>query len=181
MGKRSDFKRMKGDYYITPKDAVIPLIPFLKPGTAFSEPCAGNGALIDALEAHGFCCVWASDIDPKRADIMKRDVLGENENLPLSFGGQIYITNPPWTRDILHQIILKLSAQKPTWLLFDAGWAHTQQAIPYQQYCRKIVSVDHVSLMRNNINSKDDAAWYLFDQTGEYEQQISEFHFKAAP
>src|SRR3984893_1647357 len=57
---------------------------------------------------------------------------------------EFFITNPPWTRQLLHPIIVNLKRQKPTWLLFDADWAHTIQAAPYLSFCRKIVSVGRV-------------------------------------
>jgi len=46
MGKRSSFKRVERDFYPTPREAVLPLLLHLEYGTAFSEPCAGDGALI---------------------------------------------------------------------------------------------------------------------------------------
>ena len=35
----------------------------------------------------------------------------------------------------------------PTWLLFDADWAHTKQAAPYLRHCSHIVSVGRVHWM----------------------------------
>lgn len=57
MGKRSDFERHERDYYRTPPSAVAPLLAHLPIMTHFIEPCAGDGALIDALEAVGHKCV----------------------------------------------------------------------------------------------------------------------------
>lgn len=51
MGKRSDFERKPRDLYETPPEAVQPLLPHLCPQTRFIEPCAGAGALVDALQA----------------------------------------------------------------------------------------------------------------------------------
>lgn len=60
MGKRSDFERNPRDYYQTPYEAVIPLLPHLvAPHSArgyvanFVEPCAGDGRLVRHLEKHG--------------------------------------------------------------------------------------------------------------------------------
>jgi len=64
MGKRSDFERKPRDYYITPFEAVEPLIEHLPKHFTFAEPCAGNGALIKHLETGGVC-MWASDIEPQ--------------------------------------------------------------------------------------------------------------------
>ena len=51
MGKRSDFERIPRDYYPTPYEAVLPLIPHLpqKP-FSYAEPCAGDGALVNHIE-----------------------------------------------------------------------------------------------------------------------------------
>ena len=166
MGKRSNFRRSKGDYYITPPEAVLPLLPHLGPQTLFFEPCAGNGALIEALLTHGHTCVGSMDLEPKSAFIPQGDALSLT---PESFDAHIpvecIITNPPWTRAIMHPMIERFSKIAPTWLLFDADWMHTKQATPYLAYCQKIVSVGRVSWMGNGVSGKDNAAWYLFDQT----------------
>jgi len=53
---------------------------------------------------------------------------------------------------------------RPTWLLFDADWAHTKQAIPYLEMCLKIVAVGRVKWIEGSEGpGKDNAAWYLFD------------------
>ena len=58
---------------------------------------AGNGALIDAIEnLTGMKCLWKSDIEPQRNDILKRDVF----DLTLSeytMACDVIITNPPWS------------------------------------------------------------------------------------
>jgi len=160
MGRRSNFKRNERDYYPTPYEAVIPLLPYLAAGTRFCEPCAGNGALIDHLERHGHICATAWDIEPQRADIRKADAFGR---MVLGDVG-CFITNPPWDRKVLHPLIEHLSMQRPTWLLFDAPWMHTKQAVPYLRYCSKIVTVGRVSWMENGTSGKEDCAWYCFDQ-----------------
>ena len=91
MGKRSNFERMERDFYPTPYEAVIPLLPYLSPITMFCEPCAGNGVLIRHLENAGHFCVHARDIEPMASGIDKADALDEYE-----FFGVCFITNPPW-------------------------------------------------------------------------------------
>ena len=55
MGKRSNFVRFDRDYYTTPVEGVIPLLPHIMGKIQrFAEPCAGNGALIDHIEGHDF-------------------------------------------------------------------------------------------------------------------------------
>lgn len=159
MGKRSSFKRAKGDFYKTPVDPVRPLLKFLPAGARYVEPCAGDGLLIRHLHSFGYKCVAASDLNPKHPQIMPADAR------VIKFpGATLAITNPPWTRAILHPIIIALSDQMPTWLLFDADWMHTRQAAPYLKRCAIIVSVGRVKWFpRSKHVGKDNCAWYLFE------------------
>ena len=158
MGKRSNFERVPRDFYPTPYEAVIPLLAHLTPGTKFVEPCAGDGRLVDHLTVAGHRCLQASDIEPRREDIRTADAL------EIRWTPDAYITNPPWSREILHALIYHLSAQAPTWLLFDADWMHTKQAIPYLPQLHKIVSVGRVKWIPDSkMTGKDNCCWYLFD------------------
>jgi hypothetical protein len=159
MGKRSDFPRMERDFYPTPRSAVIPLLPHLPPGTRFAEPCAGAGALIDILQGEGHKCVWATDVAPQRPDVAEIDAL----EIKTAAGADMVITNPPWSRSILHPIIDHLSKILPCWLLFDADWAHTKQSAELIQRCAAIVSVGRVKWIEGSKHTgKDNACWYLF-------------------
>ena len=66
MGKRSDFERIPRDFYPTPRAAVLPLVKHLPKHFVFTEPCAGDGRLIDHLQNAGGFCVDAYDIEPRR-------------------------------------------------------------------------------------------------------------------
>jgi hypothetical protein len=159
MGKRSSFERVPRDFYPTPREAVVPLLPFLAPATRFCEPCAGDGALIDHLTAAGHICARARDIEPRRADIDRKDAL-----TTLTGNIDCFITNPPWDRKILHPLSGFLSAQHPTWLLFDADWMHTRQSAPFMPMLRKVVSVGRVKWIPDSpFTGKDNCCWYLFD------------------
>lgn len=161
MGKRSAFDRKPRDFYPTPVEAVLPLLPHLAPGTEFIEPCAGDGALVGHLERHGHRCIWESDIAPQR-------VMWEADALKLTFANGMIITNPPWARPILHPMISWFSSQRPTWLLFDADWIHTRQAAPFMPWLRKVVSVGRVKWIPDSkMTGKDNYAWHLFDQHAE--------------
>lgn len=159
MGKRSTFQRRERDWYPTPAAAVLPLLPHLGPLIRFAEPCAGDGRLIDALEAAGHRCVWASDIEPRRADIT------ENDAEHCGSGAiDCFITNPPWSRSVLHPIIRNLARQRPAWLLFDADWVHTRQSAELIPWLVKIVSVGRVKWIEDSpFTGKDNCAWHLFD------------------
>ena len=159
MGKRSDFERKPRDFYPTPFAAVEPLIQHLQQGFAFAEPCAGDGQLCRHLEYFGGTCMWASDIEPQLEGVLQNDYseIGEMEVLE----SQYIITNPPWDRQLLHPMIEHFIKLRPTWLLFDADWAHTKQSTPYIKNCAKIVSVGRIKWF-GNMTGKDNCAWYLF-------------------
>lgn len=164
MGKRSEFERNPRDFYPTPYDAVLPLFGHLKSKITFIEPCAGDGRLIRHLEKHNHKCLYACDIEPINDEnsniiIDKQDSLFFGYQLPKA---DFIITNPPWKRDVLHEMIEHYKAQMPTWLLFDSDWMFTGQAKPYLKYCDKIVSVGRVSWMENGTSGMDNCAWYLF-------------------
>lgn len=153
------FERRPRDFYESPASVVRSLMPHLAPRTRFVEPAAGAGALIRHLEAEGHQCALATEIDPQHpfqiADARTFDYSGAL--------AECAIGNVPWRRNILHAIILNLSRQMPTWLLFDADWLHTQQAIPFMTRLRKVVSVGRVKWFpESDHESKDSACWYHF-------------------
>ena len=127
MGKRSDFERIPRDYYPTPYEAVLPLVPHLpqKP-FSYAEPCAGDGRLISHLAKHGGEVRYAYDIEPRSDWVKEADALTQGYTQC-----EYIITNPPWNRKILHPMIEHFADFKPTWLLFDADWMHTKQSTPY--------------------------------------------------
>ena len=164
MGKRSDFERKPKDYYPTPRKAVLPLLPHL-PSTEFTfiEPCAGDGRLISHIEelSHGVC-IDAYDIEPRSSRVKEKDA----RQVPRLIGSslpEMFITNPPWSREAMHGVIEALSSVAKTWLLIDADWAHTKQAHRYLLRCSSIVSVGRVSWEGNGISGKDNCAWYCFE------------------
>lgn len=155
MGKRSNFARRPQDNYPTPYEAVLPLIPHLSAAKSYAEPCCGDGRLVAHLARHGMSYSFMGDIN---TGLDARDFVAG------SACDQV-ITNPPWSRPILHELILHFSKQCPTWLLFDADWMHTKQSTQYMEHCHKIVSVGRVSWMENGQTGKDNCCWYLFDQS----------------
>jgi hypothetical protein len=162
MGKRSNFDRVPRDFYPTPYEAVIPLLPHLPAGATYCEPCCGDGALIEHLSRHAIGCVCAFDVEPK----CDQSYVGDARTLWSDGDPDFYITNPPWDRKVLHPIIDNLSRHLPTWLLFDADWMHTRQSAPFMPFLRKIVSVGRVKWIPDSpFTGKDNCCWYLFDQT----------------
>ncbi|MDR7232809.1 hypothetical protein J2X45_003919 [Caulobacter sp. BE264] len=160
MGKRSNFPRLHKNKYLTwdPR-AVPPLLAHLRRGFRYKEPCAGAGDLIRQLEPFAHC-VEARDIEPQA------DFIATGDMMQVEIGdADGFITNPPWTRSELHPLITHLSDQAPTWLLFDAAWAGTKQALPFQNRCRKIVIIGRLKWIPDtDWDHKEDSAWYLFDR-----------------
>ena len=153
MGKRSNFERREADFYPTPRAAVVPLIPYLRGIRTFAEPCAGDGALVRHLEEFGLRCVYGGDICD-----------GQDALALADYGAaDAIITNPPWSRDLMHKLITHFQNIRPSWLLLDADWAHTKQAAPFLPHCTDIVAVGRVKWIEGSQHSgKDNCAWYRF-------------------
>ena len=115
-----------------------------------------QGHLLDELERSGLKCVWASDIeDGVDAFNLSPDLIAKADAI---------ITNPPWTRRLLHPLILHFQKLKPTWLLFDADWAFNKHSGPYLDQCSDIVAVGRLRWIEGTtMTGKDNAAWYRFD------------------
>lgn len=157
MGRRANtkFPPMKGDAYQTPFRPVPFLIPHLKNVRSFAEPCIGEGKLVRHLSRFGLRCTFAGDIQ------FGQDAL-TCPNLPLVKYDAI-ITNPPWTRSVLHPMIERFASIAPTWLLFDADWAYNSEISQYIDQCSHIVAVGRIKWIDGSEHTgKDNAAWYRF-------------------
>lgn len=161
--------RRKNDFYptIDPR-AVEALAPHLPAGTIYAEPCAGAGDLIYLLERAGMVCDWALELEPQDPWLRNRWPIGKGNALNLSEAdmgaAEVLITNPPWYRPALHALVLHLAALRPTWMLFDASWMHTQQAMRFRPICTDIVSVGRIKFFAGSrYDPPDDCAWYRFD------------------
>jgi hypothetical protein len=163
MGKRTraatgkTHKPRKHDLWktIDPR-AIPPLLPHL-PAGRYAEPCAADGSLIRLIGERREC-VWASDIDPQA------DWIFENDARTTGLGeADFFVTNPPWSRDLLHEIIVNLSNQAPTFLLFDADWKNTNQAGAFMERCRKIIHVGRLLWIPGTKNAGFTACcWHEF-------------------
>ena len=165
MGKRSDFGRIPKDKYRTfdPK-AGRALAPFLSPGQRYWEPCAGARDLVDQIKGYGPECVLASDIAPDCERVKKIDALTIKVSTLNRCGVTHIITNPPWSRPILHQMIPHFASMRPSWLLFDADWAFTKQAAPFLPMLARVVAIGRLRFIPGTtMSGKDNCAWYLFD------------------
>jgi hypothetical protein len=155
MGKRSAFVRYPQDAYDTPYKAVLPLLPHLDPNTRFVDPCAGAGYLVGHLKRAGHVLVGAFGLPGHDARTARYDVAGAG----------CFITNPPWRRGVLHEIIVNLSDQAPTWLLVDFDWLATKQSAPFLPCLRDIVVIGRVRWIPDSpYDGKDNSCWIRFDR-----------------
>ena len=158
MGKRSDFKRIKKDFYPTPYEAVVPLFQHLSTNKTYHEPCAGNGALINHLEDHYFTVKGKGDIEPQRNDIYRIDAMDLNKCC-----GDAFVTNPPYQWDVLEPILEHLCKLAPAWLLLPADMMHNKRMLKHMKHCVTIQSIGRVKWFDNK-SGMENSAWYLFDK-----------------
>lgn len=159
MGKRTDYPKNNHDFYPTrdPK-AVLALLPHLEEFCSFEEPCAGDYSLAEMLEESGHRCTYAGDIHPGDPRVLTFDAMGQKMT-----EADVYITNPPWTWEILDKLITHLSSIAPTWMVLNADVMHNKRMAPHMKKCIKVVSVGRVSWMNNGKSGMENSAWYLFD------------------
>ena len=171
MGKRSDFERIAKDYYPTIDDrAVLALLPHIQHLNSYVESCCGQMHLVNMLSrlAPNLRCYEYSDIDNGQ------DALAITQEYLL--GADAIITNPVWSRPLLHKMIMHFKDLAPTYLLFDADWAHTKQALPYLKYCTDIISVGRLIWIEGTkMTGKDNCCFYRFDKE---ESETIKFHPK---
>lgn len=156
MGKRSSFERIAHDAYATPREAVLPLIPWLEADgiETFAEPCCGDGALVQHLTAFGLQCRHASDL------INGKDALAFDQFGPVD----AIITNPPYTRELMHRLIMHFQSIATTWLLLELDWVSTLQAVPFLPRCSDIVTIGRVKWIKDSkYTGKNNHAWFRFN------------------
>tara|TARA_R110000765_G_scaffold262171_1_gene362135 strand:+ start:553 stop:1221 length:669 start_codon:yes stop_codon:yes gene_type:complete len=168
MGKRSEFERKPRDFYPTPYEAVVPLLPFVCEDTVWVDPCAGDGALIKHFQNHDID-IAGSDTHPMGPGIIELDAFNQStekwydENwfgIDECVAG--FITNPPYDWKILNPLITHLSDMAPTWLLLPADMMHNRRMAKHLDRCDMIVSVGRVKWFGNQ-SGMENSAWYLFD------------------
>lgn len=155
-------------FWPTPKEAVVPLVPYLPRRARFAEPMAGDGALIRHLAElwPAGTCDWASDLQPEGSGIAQYDALEiKAEQLDQI---DLIISNPPWPKigqkgDPALAIMLHLSRMAPCWMLLPFDFAANDYFRRIRDWCSDIVPIGRVSWMGNGQPGKDNCAWFMFD------------------
>ena len=154
-------------FWPTPREAVVPLIPYLPRRARYGEPCAGDGQLIRNLADlwPAGSLTWASDIEPQGPGINALAVA----DIDASVADQvdIWVTNPPWPKigqkgDPALSIIKHLAGIAPIWALLPWDFAANDYFGRVLDLCSDIVPIGRVSWMGNNTPGKDNCAWYHF-------------------
>lgn len=141
--------------------------PFFDP-LVYGEPCAGAADLINLLDHHtSLECGFGLELDPQDECLANRWPIARGNALALTerdcAGVDLFITNPPWDRKLLHQLIRHLAGLRPTWLLFDASWAFTKQAAPFRRILTDVAAVGRLKWFEGSRHDPpDDCAWYRF-------------------
>lgn len=169
------YPRVDRDYYATPEEPILKLLPELAGTDSFAEPMCGDGAIVRVLEARGWDAVFLCDLEPQgdmieiaeTADVLDTQAHHYDD-------ADVIVSNPPWplppnklvgeragTPTV--QIIEHLMAIKPTWLLLSADFMHNRYFEALAPFCTKVVAVGRVSWMGNAKKGFDNAAWYRFD------------------
>lgn len=154
---KTSFKRNDRDFYPTPYEAVLPLLPHLKSGTIFTEPCAGDYRLANHLIKHNHVCEYAYDIEPNSEKVEKANALDINN-------ANMFITNPPFATKMLYPMIEHFIKTAPTWLLLPSDKAYNVTFGPFMKYCSNIVAVGRVRWIEGSkMSSTDNYSWYKFE------------------
>lgn len=168
MGKRESIKKPKSprDYYRTiDSDAVRSLLPYIA-GLTYVEPCAGAGDLISLIGGQPYFCSAAYDIDPQISEITQRNCLTLQEKDLI--GVDCFVTNPPFSKDMLLPIIEHLSSLRPTWLLLPSDLMHNVYMKPHLNFCDLILSIGRLCWFKDDkgkmVKGVDNYCFYRFDQ-----------------
>lgn len=164
--KRRTPKRDGSDFWPTPPELQVALVryvlPQLPPDAVIWECAAGDGALVDALTQAGRVVV-ASDIDPQRAGILRRDFLTEAP--PPGTRGAIAATNPPFNQldPFVERALALLDAGhlKAVVLLFRADKANTQERTAVlNRACHELCITARTRWVAKSVDDETPRWWF---------------------
>jgi hypothetical protein len=148
----------------TPPRAVPSLMKHLLASVCFFEPAAGDGNLVDMLEAYGHICSGASDIEPRRDDITACDALDLTE---ADIGdASVFISNLPWSWPVFPNLVLHLISLRTLWTLAPARFAYAARSAPLMDKCRDIVTLPRLKWFPDSkTQGTQDTVWLHFDES----------------
>lgn len=160
-------------FWPTPREAVVPLLPFLPAGVEYGEPCAGDGQMIRNLTEllPSSVCGWASDLEPQAEGIFKIDALDIKKSDMSQV--EMFITNLPFPKtgqkgDPAISLILHLTTIRPLWTVLPFAFAANDYFRRVAPICAEILPIGRVSWLGNGIPGKDDICWARFDASNRH-------------
>ncbi len=168
------FERNERDFYATPEEPILKLLPELVNYNTFAEPMCGDGAIVRVLEARGWDAAHLSDMQPEgdmKSRAIELDVMDLNYGLHLE-DVEVIVSNPPWPLPPNKggkggiptvPIINHLRQLAPTWLLLSSDFMHNKYFADLHPFCSKVIAVGRVSWQGNGVKGLDNAAWYRFE------------------
>lgn len=76
---------------------------------------------------------------------------------------EVVITNPPYSKWMLHPIIDNLVQIAPTWMLLSSDFMHRRASAPYMKRCEKVVSAGQIRWFGDS-TGRYTSCWYLFTE-----------------
>lgn len=163
MSKRTSFTHQSTnpkDFWATPPDAVLPLLNYFTAPVTFIEPCAGDGALRDTLQARGHKCAAAYDIHPRGDKIVQRDALKVTTTAPYC------VTNPPYTESLVVPLIRYWVRQpQTTYLLIPSDWLANLWFGEFAPRVFHLIPVGRIKWISNSPSSGfENSMWVGFNR-----------------
>jgi hypothetical protein len=151
------YERKDQDFYPTPREAVLPVVPYLRRDgiQTFADPCVGDRSMADVLEAEGFACTAWGDLSYGNGLDARR---WESDYFD---GCDAVITNPPWDRASMPAIMTHLSTFRPCWFLIYWDWLSNRAAAPFvDQLVTDIVPIGRVKWIPDSASvGFDNSCW----------------------
>ena len=119
MGKRSNFERIARRF-----------LPDAARGGAAADPASARGAHVRRavlLATARWCAIWNPSGCAASMPATSRPARTRLRST-LTATADAIITNPPYTRELMHALIAHFQRIAPTWLLIDYDWSATKQA-----------------------------------------------------
>lgn len=184
-------EKSANDAYYTPPSCTLRFLErYLLPGGLWLEPCAGEGAIIQAVNSMRTDVTWvANELDPKdEATLLAIPNvigvrIGDARELILNVEPVVSITNPPFS--VSEEILRHLLAVLPRTLhifLQRTNWAEGPRAqlfreikpsvylLPQRPSFKDVVTIDEkTGKARKSSTDATSYSWFVFDGLGKFD------------